>query len=123
METINELKKEAVVYTDLLYFGYEYENDSKKFQSDFMDELKQKFETVEFRNAYDSIKGYRQEVYLNEKDKEHYFVWLIGKGWFDFSMTMQLLMMSPEQDQKAKFKIYFSLAKQRYPEAFKPECL
>jgi hypothetical protein len=116
-EAINELKKEAVAYTDLLYFGYEYENDSKKFQSEFMQEAKEKFETIEFRNAYDSIKGYRQEVYLEDSNRENFFAWVIAHGWIDMSLTMQLVMMQPEE--KPTFMKYFDLAKQQYPHCFK----
>ena len=107
-------------YTDLLYFGYEYEPESATFQADFIVNIKKKFENVELRDAYDSIKGYRKEVFLREDQNDDYYAWLVGDGWFEMSLTMQLIMMSYEEpDQKEKFDKYIALAKQQYPHAFK----
>lgn len=109
-------------YTDLLYFGYDHEKESATFQADFITNIKQKFENVELRDAYDGIKGYRQEVFLREDQNDDYYAWLIGDGWFEMSMTMQLIMLSyKEPDQKAKFDKYFALAKEQYSHAFKPD--
>jgi len=102
---------------DLMYFGYDYEDDSRQFEIDFKKEIKEKFDNVELRNAYDSIKGYRQEVYLNKDQKDNYQTWLIGKGWFEMSLNMQLMMMN--KDLKDEFKRIFELTKIEYPEAFK----
>jgi hypothetical protein len=112
-------------YTDLLYFGYEYNKESAGLQADFITNIKKKFENVELRDAYDSIKGYRQEVFLREDQNDDYYAWLIGDGWFEMSLTMQLIMLSAgrEPEQKAKFDKHLALAKQQYPEAFKPEAL
>lgn len=109
------------VYTDLLYFGYESDKESKGFQADFITNIKQKFENVELRNAYDGIKGYRQEIFLREDQNDDYHAWLIGDGWLEMSMTMQLIMMSSgrEPEQKAKLDKYIALAKQQYPQSFK----
>lgn len=110
-------------YVDLLYFGYEFDEESATLQADFIVGIKKKFENVELRDAYDSIKGYRQEVFLREDQEDDYYAWLISNGWFEMSLTMQLIMLSYENipEHKVKFKKYFALAKQEYPEAFKPE--
>jgi len=106
-------------YTDLLYFGYHWEPESKKLQSDFIDAIKQKFEHVKLENAFDDIKGYRQVVHLDKESKDNFFAWLIGDGWIDCSMSLQLLMMSKED--KDTFMKYFNLAKEQYPDSFKKE--
>ena len=118
--------EEKLEYQDLLYFGYDWNEEAKenkKFQDDFIKEIKIKFPKVKLKDAYDSIKGYRQEVYLDKENSDNYYSWLIGNGWFEFSLTMQLIMMSVNQEpeSKIKFERYVDLAKKQYPEAFKPE--
>ncbi len=118
--------KPELAYMDLLYFGYDFgETESKKHEEEFIKEIREKFPNVKLQDAYDSIKGYRQEVYLEKENKDNYFSWLFGKGWFEMSMTMQLIMMTSgtEPEQKILFDRYFKLAKTQYPEAFKPEAL
>ena len=53
----SQFKNNKMKHQDLMYFGYEWDADSKKNGTDFIAEIK---------DAYDSIKGYRQEVYLEE---------------------------------------------------------
>lgn len=106
---------------DLMYFGDSFESDSYKLECEFKDEVKDKFNNVELRNAYDDIKGYRQEVHLPEEQKDSYLTWLIGKGWLEMSLTMQLLMM--DKEEKAEFERIWKLAKQNYPEAFKKSAI
>jgi hypothetical protein len=108
-----------LVYTDLLYFGYEYEDDSKSNETTFMKEVKEKFPNVQFKDAYDSIKGYRQELFLEESEKDNYFAWILAQQYYGMSFTMQLMMLDPEQ--KEKFTKYFNLAKSLYPEVFKQD--
>jgi hypothetical protein len=106
---------------DLMYFGYDYENDSAKLQADFINEVKEVFPDVVLNNAYDQFKGYRQEVHLDDSKEDDYYSFLIGKGWFEMSLTMQLVMRTDERMED--FKRWFKLAKKQYPEAFKPEAL
>lgn len=119
-----ELKLE---YQDLLYFGYDWSedgNDNKQSEIDFKSQIQDKFPNIKLVDAYDSIKGYRQEVYLEETESDNYFSWLIGKQWYQESFTMQLLMMSGKsKEEKESFDKYLKLAKQQYPEVFKPEAL
>lgn len=114
-------------YQDLLYFGYDWSDEreqNRKLQSEFIKEIKERFPNVKLEDAYDNIKGFRQEVYLEEIENDNYFSWLIGKQWYEMSMTMQLIMMSADKpEQKEKFEKYFALAKKQYPETFKPEAL
>jgi hypothetical protein len=102
---------------DVMYFGYEYEDDSRQFEIDFKKEIKEKFDNVDLRNAYDSIKGYRQEVCLDKDQKDNYQTWLIGKGWVGMSMIMQLMML--DKDLNGEFERMIDSAKLQYPEAFK----
>lgn len=109
-------------YQDLLYFGYDWSEEgeeNKKAEQEFIREIKEQFQHVELRDAYDGIKGYRQEVFLHEEDDTDYNVWLIGKGWHECSFTMQLMMMSGEPRQIEKIEGYLKLAKTKYPEVFK----
>ena len=115
---------EKLEYQDLVYFGYDWSDDAKEnrqAQFDFIAEIKKDFPNVRLEDAYDNIKGFRQEVYLEESESDNYFSWLIGKQWFEMSLTMQLIMMSTgrEPDQKEKFEKYLALAKKQYPEVFK----
>lgn len=111
-------------YQDLLYFGYEFEKESARYQAEFIKEIKDRFPNVRLENAFDSIKGFRQVVYLDKANEDNYYSWLFGKQWHEASMTMQLIMMSCDQPEyKEKFDKYFTLAKKQYPEAFKKEAL
>lgn len=103
-----------MVYLDLLYFGYEWESDSEKLESDFITEIKERFPNVELKDAFDEIKSYRQEVYLDETEEDNYFAWLIAFGWLDASLTGQLILMDREE-----YLMYLELAKTQYPENFK----
>jgi hypothetical protein len=118
-------------YMDLVYFGYDYAPEAienRKFESDFKQQINERFPNSVLRDAYDNIKGFRQEVYFKLKEGETkegmrdlYRAWLIGKGWYEMSLTMQLMMMSAEKKNEA-LRI-LDLAKKEYPEAFKPEAL
>ncbi len=113
-------------YMDLLYFGYDYSKESgqnREYEREFINGVKKKFPNVQLEDAYDSIKGFRQKVYIDEKDKDDYFSWLIGNQWYECSMMMQFLMMKAdkEKEQMERFEKYFALAKKQYPEAFKEE--
>jgi hypothetical protein len=127
MKTI--IEQEIVLnYMDLVYFGYDWSEESAQNlddQSNFMKQLKERFPNVAFKDAYDNIKGYRQEVFLEEKENDNYFAWLFGKQWYGSSLMCQLIINSSgyEPKQKEKFDRYFALAKKQYPEAFKPEAL
>ena len=105
--------KNNLKYTDLLYFGYDWEDDSeenKKNETDFITEIKAKFPNVKLNDVYDSIKGYRQEVYLEPENEDNYYAWLIAFGWWEFSFTLRLMATNPNNLNK-----YFELAKVLYP--------
>lgn len=105
---------------DLMYFGYGYGEEMAeaiKNQNDFIKEVREAFPKVVLKDAYDEIKGYRQEVNLDDNETENYSVFLIGKGWFEMSLDMQLNMMGGEK--KDDVMRWIEKAKQQYPEAFK----
>lgn len=113
-------------YQDVVYFGYDHGKEgieSSRLQAEFMEEVKKVFPVVEFKNAYDSIKGFRQEVYLPKTESDNYFSFLIGKQWFELSLMMQLMLLSKEKEHKDEFNRLFELAKKQYPESFKKEFL
>ena len=53
--------KDNLEYQDLVYFGYDLEPkeaaEARKAEKEFMKELEERFHDVEFKDAYDSIKG------------------------------------------------------------------
>jgi dsDNA-binding SOS-regulon protein len=104
-------------YQDLIYFGYDSEPESKMYETDFIKEIKEKFPNVELKDAYDSIKGYRREVYLDKPESDNYWAWLIAFGWLEFSLKGQLMLM--DEEQKEKLLNYINLAKSQYPNNFK----
>lgn len=105
---------------DLMYFGYGYGEEMAeaiKNQNDFIKEVRERFPKVVLKDAYDEIKGYRQEVHLDDSETENYSAFLFGKGWFEMSLDMQINMMGGEK--KDDVMRWIDLAKQQYPEAFK----
>lgn len=108
---------------DIMYFGYGYEKDdpAKQYEQDFIKEIKEFFPDARLENAYDEIKGYRQAVHLDDKEKDNFMAYLIGKGWIDFSLTLQIAIM--DKDELDDVKRWFKLAKEKYPEAFKSKTL
>jgi len=104
---------------DIMYFGYPWDKDGPKFQEEFIKDVKEKFPNVKLENAYDGIKGYRQSVHLPDTETDNYMCFLIGKGWLELSLTLQIAMMDKSEHDKVKG--WFAMAKKEYPEAFKPE--
>lgn len=99
---------------DIMYF-----EDSTEYQEEFMRDIKEAFPDIELRDAYDSIKGYRQEVHYPDELETEYLAWLVGNGWLEMSLTMQIIMR--DEGQRERFDKAWSLAKEKYPEAFKKE--
>lgn len=127
-KTKSQITGPELKYQDLLYFGYDWSDEGSenaREQARFIKEIEDKFPNVRLRDAYDNIKGYRQEVYLPENENDNYYSWLIGKQWVEVSLTMQMIMISAsgEPEQKERFDKYLLLAKKQYPESFKPEAL
>ena len=104
---------------DLMYFGYEWEDDSKEHEGVFKQEVAKVFPGVKLIDAFDYIKGYRQEVHLDDEHKDAYLAWVIGDGWFSMSLTIQMLRM--DDTEKSEFDRIMALAKKNYPKAFKPD--
>lgn len=102
---------------DIMYFGYEWDKDSRQNEIDFINEIKEKFPNVKLKNAYDSIKGYRQEVWLDDNQEDDYMAFLLGKGWFEMSMSLQIDMMTKERNDQVKK--WIDLTRIQYPESFK----
>lgn len=102
-----------------MYFGYAFDGNSRKNETEFIAEIKEKFPNVELKDAYDSIKGYRQEVYLEETESDNYWAWLIAFGWFELSLTGQLMII--DKDHKDKLHKYINIAKSQYPQKFKSD--
>jgi hypothetical protein len=118
----------SVEYQDLLYFGYDVfgeSEDNRRLEQEFITEITTRFPTAQLKDAYDEIKGFRQEVHLEKELEDQYFSFLIGKGWLNCSMSLTLLLMESgdNMEHKATVERYVALAKEEYPENFKPEAL
>jgi len=103
--------------SDLIYFGYTWEEDSKKAEDEFLAEFKPVFENVKIESAYDDIKGYRQAIEYDESIAEDIMVWLIAFGWGNCSFHIQMMML---QDQE-KLVGLCDKAKDKYPDQFKKD--
>ena len=97
---------------DLMYFGYSDDTNGPIFEKEFKDEIAVAFPTVRLEDAYDTIKGYRQEVHLSDDQKDNYLTWIIGNDWLNCSLDIQLIMRDP--DQRSEFERLLILAKKQY---------
>lgn len=102
---------------DLMYFGYTWDKESYGNEVDFVKEIKERFPNVQLKNAYDDIKGYRQEVWLDDNQEDDYMAYLLAFGWYNMSLTLQIDMMSKEKHDKVME--WIDLAKKQYPQNFK----
>lgn len=100
---------------DLMYFGYFYEPESEKYEAEFKTEFAKKFPDGQLQNAQDEIKGYRQQVILPDNQSDEYFCWLMAFGWFEMSLTLEVMCRTDPRD----YKRYIELTKQKYPDNFK----
>lgn len=98
---------------DLVYFGYEWEDDSRKLEKEFIEEVSTAFPDAKLEDAYDGIKGYRRSVFIEGEKEEDYLVFIIAHGWYNCSMSLQL-MKDPEKVDRLIARV-----KQEYPECLK----
>ncbi len=103
---------------DLLYFGY-HGKEANDLQKEFTKGMAEAFPNAELKNADDDIKGVRREMHLPIAEEENYYVWIIGNGWINASLTFNLLINGP--GDKSKINGYLKKTKEKYPEAFKKE--
>lgn len=104
-----------MVNVDLVYFGYEWDNDSARLEKEFIKEVGTAFPTAKLEIAYDSIKGYRRSVFIEEEKKDDYLTFIFAHGWYGCSMTLRLMGIN----QKEKLEELFERVKREYPECFK----
>ena len=101
---------------DLIYFGDEYDEGSEQHETEFLKEIKHDFPDVKLENAYDPIKGYRQQVTLSDEQELDYQVWLIGFGWFTYSFALNLVLCD-DRNEPLIDKLLV-LARERYRDSF-----
>ena len=121
MENLNLIEMENNKFMDLVYFGYDHygqeANESQKEEKEFMESLSERFPSVQFKDAYDEIKGFRQEVILEKSFQDEYYSWIFAFGWPNYSLSTSLMMSNIDgKDDATK---YINLAKVEYPENFK----
>jgi hypothetical protein len=104
---------------DLVYFGYAWEDDSPKLEKEFKELIVAAFPNVKLKDAFDEIKGYRQEVWLPDEKKDDYYSWIIADGWAGMSLT--LLSMSMDKSQKDELQRILELSKSQYSDKFKED--
>ncbi|MEM7087917.1 MAG: hypothetical protein AAF489_17175 [Bacteroidota bacterium] len=100
---------------DLVYFGYE--SDSRALEQEFIKTVSDKFPKASLTDAYDSIKGHRQRVDMPKEMEDDYLSWILGHGWHECSLTMQMLFLAPRKERELLRLI--DLARNTYPENFK----
>ena len=105
----------GMVNVDLVYFGYEWDNDSLRLEKEFIEQVSKAFPTAKLENAYDDIKGYRRSVFIEEEKEDDYLTFIFAHGWYECSMT--LLLMG--YNQKEKLAELFERVKREYPECIK----
>jgi hypothetical protein len=102
-------------YADLVYLGGGYHEPS--YQKEFIEEITTRFPDIKLKDAYDYIKGDRQEVYLPESiTDDDYQIWIVCHGWGGSSMTWML----GDDDHRSRL---VEAGKKIYPECYKPEYL
>ena len=104
-----------MVNVDLVYFGYEWEDDSLKLEKEFIEEVSKAFPTAKLKNAYDEIKGYRRSVFIEEEKEDDYLTYIFAHGWYGCSMTLRLM----GYNDKEKLDKLFERVKREYPECIK----
>jgi hypothetical protein len=102
---------------DLMYFGYAWEDEGPKLEKEFIELVTLAFPNVILDNAYDEIKGYRQQVEIPDEQQDEYLAWIIADGWSQMSLVMQLMIL--EKKENGEFYRIYHIAKEKYPESFK----
>jgi hypothetical protein len=121
MVNLNSIEMESSKFIDLVYFGYDHygeeSSNAQKDEKEFMETLEERFPSVEFKDAYDQIKGFRREVILEKSFQDEYYSWIFAFGWPDYSLSTSLMMSNIDgKDDASK---YIDLAKAEYPDNFK----
>lgn len=103
---------------DLMYFGNSVNDyDGYEFEKEFIKLIKIKFPNVVLDDAYDKIKGYRQQVEIPDEQQDEYLAWIIADGWGYMSLVIKVLQL--EKDENGEFYRIYKIAKEKYPESFK----
>ena len=100
--------------TDLLYFGKDYE-DGYNIEKEFLTEIAKEFPQAKLSNAYDYIKGHRQEVVLPDDQENEFYAWCVAFGYIYSSMTLQLMMLDGDEALRG----IINQAKTKYPQNFR----
>jgi hypothetical protein len=123
MGSLNSIGMESSKFTDLVYFGYDHygeeADNAQKDEKEFIETLSERFPSVEFKDAYDQIKGFRREVILDGSLQDQYYSWIFAFGWHNYSLSVSLMMANIDgKDDAIK---YIDLAKTEYSQNFKNE--
>jgi hypothetical protein len=103
---------------DLMYFGNSFDNyEGPKIEKEFIELVTLAFPNVKLDNAYDEIKGYRQQVEIPDEQQDEYLAWIIGEGWGHMSLVIKVLKL--EKDENGEFYRIYKIAKEKYSESFK----
>lgn len=100
---------------DLVYFGYEWDVDSRKLEKEFIEEVSKAFPTAKLENTYNEIKGYRRSVFIEEEKEDDYLTYILAHGWYGCSMTLRIM----GYNDKEKLNKLFERVKREYPECIK----
>lgn len=101
------------IFVDLVYFGYEWEKDSRELEKEFIEEVSAAFPDAKLEDAYDSIKGYRRSVFIEEEKKEDYLVFILAHGWYNCSLALRIM------NDSEKLNRLITRVKQEYSDCIK----
>lgn len=100
---------------DLVYFGYAWDNDSRRLEREFIEDVSKAFPNAKLEDAYDGIKGCRRSVFIEEEKEDDYLTFIFAHGWYECSMALQLM----GYNQREKLHELFERVKREYPECIK----
>jgi hypothetical protein len=92
------------IYTDILYFGYDWDEKAQENcekEKAFLAKSAVAFPAIVCYDAYDSVKGYRQEVALPISEKHNFIMWLMEHNFLLCSFNYQMLLLENRTDAPA----------------------
>lgn len=80
--------------SDLLYM------EEKEYLDQIQSELLAEFPTAKFEDGSDDIHRYRFSVDIENLEQQDWYLWLLRKGWFQFSFDFQFVTMDRPHEVK-----------------------
>lgn len=105
-------------FYDLVYHGYEFDEDSITNQNEFRDLIKKNFPEVKIEDAYDFIKGYRTAIYADKDFNINvYYSFLLAYAFSNSSISFLLI----DKDKLPSEEEILKIIREKWPECLKEE--